>query len=137
MAAQGPGTLDFSGTATRGACGGGTPSSPCRVARSGRYCALCGVPDLDDQRAETAQFIRALLYSLRDRRVLLLSHAQNSRLHWPWLTNGRLRPDALQFGPNPAQHITLYGENLCHVRGYATTHPTKPPLVRQSQILRL
>lgn len=74
------------------------------------------VPDLDDQRAETAQFIRAMLYSLRDRHVLLLSHAQNSRLHWPWLTNGRLRPDALQFGPNPAQHITLYGENLCHVR---------------------
>ncbi|MFE3644256.1 pPIWI_RE module domain-containing protein [Streptomyces sp. NPDC059169] len=74
------------------------------------------VPDLEDQRAETAQFVRAMLYSLRDRPVLLLSHAQNSRLHWPWLTNGRLRPDALQFGHNPAQHITLYGENLCHVR---------------------
>ncbi|WP_432009242.1 pPIWI_RE module domain-containing protein [Streptomyces bacillaris] len=74
------------------------------------------VPDLEDQRAETAQFLRAMLYSLRDRRVLLLSHAQNSRLHWPWLTNGHLSADALQFGPNPAQHITLYGENLCHVR---------------------
>lgn len=74
------------------------------------------VPDLDDQRAETAQFVRAMLYSLRDRHVLLLSHAQNSRLHWPSLTNGRLCSDALRFGPNPAQHIALYGENLCHVR---------------------
>ncbi|MFQ6197734.1 pPIWI_RE module domain-containing protein [Streptomyces sp. NPDC000405] len=84
------------------------------------------VPDLDDQRAETSQFVRAMLYSLRDRHVLLLSHAQNSRLHWPWLANGRLYPDALQFGPNPAQHITLYGENLCHVRVRDNTSDETP-----------
>ncbi|MFF0967461.1 pPIWI_RE module domain-containing protein [Streptomyces sp. NPDC003703] len=74
------------------------------------------VPDLEEQRARTAQFVRSMLYSLRGRNVLLLSHAQNARLHWPWLTNGRLIPDALQFGANPAQHISLYGERLCHVR---------------------
>ncbi|MFH8220626.1 pPIWI_RE module domain-containing protein [Streptomyces sp. NPDC018057] len=74
------------------------------------------VPDLEEQRAQTAQFVRSMLYSLRGRDVLLLSHAQNARRHWPWLTNGRLIPDALQFGANPAQHISLYGERLCHVR---------------------
>ncbi|MGE7434785.1 pPIWI_RE module domain-containing protein [Kitasatospora sp. NPDC001175] len=73
-------------------------------------------PDLEDQQAEAAQFIRAMLYSLRNEPTLLLTHAQNSRLHWPWLRNGSLRQDMLQFGPSPAQRIDLYGDMLRHVR---------------------
>lgn len=73
-------------------------------------------PDLEEQRALTAQFIKPLLYSLRRKQVLLMTHAQNSRKYWPALTTGNLRQDTLQFGASAAQGIGVYGEGLRHVR---------------------
>jgi hypothetical protein len=73
-------------------------------------------PDFEEQRAITAQFIKPLLYSLRREQVLLMTHAQNSRGLWPFLVNGNLLRDSLQFGASPAQGIGLYGDALRHVR---------------------
>ena len=73
-------------------------------------------PDFEEQRAITAQFIKPLLYSLRREQVLLMTHAQNSRGLWPFLVNGNLLRDSLQFGASPAQGIGLYGDGLRHVR---------------------
>lgn len=73
-------------------------------------------PDLEEQRAITAQFIKPLLYSLRRQQVLLMTHAQNSRNLWPALMNGNLRQDTLQFGASAPQGIGLYGNGLRHVR---------------------
>jgi hypothetical protein len=73
-------------------------------------------PDFEEQRAITAQFIKPLLYSLRREQVLPMTHAQNSRGLRPFLGNGNLRRDSLQFGASPAQGISLYGEGLRHVR---------------------
>ncbi|GAA2811844.1 pPIWI_RE module domain-containing protein [Kribbella solani] len=74
------------------------------------------VPDLATQQADAENFVKAMLYSLRDRRVLLLTHAQNSRPLWTWLQNGRLEKDLLGFSSGPGQDIGLYGDRLCHVR---------------------
>jgi len=73
-------------------------------------------PDFEEQRAITAQFIKPLLYSLRREEVLLITHAQNTRGLWPFLVNGNLLRDSLQFGASPAQGIGLYGDGLRHVR---------------------
>jgi hypothetical protein len=73
-------------------------------------------PDLEEQRAITAQFIKPMLYSLRREQVLLMTHLQNSRNLWPALMNGNLRQDTLQFGASAAQGIGLYGNGLRHVR---------------------
>jgi hypothetical protein len=73
-------------------------------------------PDFEEQRAITAQFIKPLLYSLRREQVLLMTHAQNTRGLWPFLVNGNLLRDSLQFGASPAQEIGLYGDGLRHVR---------------------
>ena len=73
-------------------------------------------PDFEERRAITAQFIKPLLYSLRREQVLLMTHAQNSRSLWPFLVNGNLLRDSLQFGASPAQGIGLYGDALRHVR---------------------
>lgn len=73
-------------------------------------------PDFEEQRAITAQFIKPLLYSLRREQVLLMTHAQNSRGLWPFLVNGNLLRDSLQFGASLAQGIGLYGDGLRHVR---------------------
>ena len=73
-------------------------------------------PDFEEQRAITAQFIKPLLYSLRREQVLLITHAQNTRGLWPFLVNGNLLRDSLQFGASPAQEIGLYGDGLRHVR---------------------
>jgi hypothetical protein len=78
--------------------------------------ARAWAPDLEEQRAITAQFIKTLLYSLRGEQVLLMTHAQNSRNRWPALLNGNLRRDTLQFGASAAQGIGLYSEGLRHVR---------------------
>jgi hypothetical protein len=45
-----------------------------------------------------------------------MTHAQNSRGLWPFLVNGNLLRDSLQFGASAAQGIGLYGDGLRHVR---------------------
>jgi hypothetical protein len=52
----------------------------------------------------------------RREQVLLLTHAQNSRGFLPFLVNGNLLRDSLQFGASAAQGIGLYGDGLRHVR---------------------
>ncbi|MDI3420611.1 pPIWI_RE module domain-containing protein [Streptomyces luteolus] len=57
--------------------------------------------DLAQQRRETAAFLQRVLHSLRGRPTALITHAQNSRLHWPWLQDGRIEPDAVRIGHAP------------------------------------
>jgi hypothetical protein len=45
-----------------------------------------------------------------------MTHAQNSRGLWPFMVNGNLLRDSLQFSASPAQGIGLYGDGLRNVR---------------------
>ncbi|MEV7234113.1 RNaseH domain-containing protein [Streptomyces sp. NPDC051020] len=58
--------------------------------------------NLADQRKETTRFVQRMLYSLRSSPTVLITHAQNSRLHWPWLQDGRAVRDLLKTGHAPA-----------------------------------
>ncbi|WP_340556988.1 pPIWI_RE module domain-containing protein [Streptomyces sp. GSL17-111] len=61
--------------------------------------------NLEEQRRRTARFLQRLLHSLRGRPTVLITHAQNSRLHWPWLQDGRVIRDLLKDGHAPARRI--------------------------------
>ncbi len=54
--------------------------------------------NLAQQRTETAAFLQRVLHSLRGRPTVLLTHAQNSRLHWPWLQDGQVEADLIRMG---------------------------------------
>ncbi|MFJ7259059.1 pPIWI_RE module domain-containing protein [Streptomyces globosus] len=69
--------------------------------------------NLAEQRQATARFLQRMLYSLRDRPTVLITHAQNSRLHWPWLQDGQTVRDLVKTGHAPAG---LIDGMLRHVR---------------------
>jgi RNaseH domain of pPIWI_RE len=54
--------------------------------------------NLEEQRKETARFLQRMLLSLRGAPTALITHSQNSRLHWPWLQDGRLIADLIKTG---------------------------------------
>ena len=68
------------------------------------------------QRAETARFIRQVLYTLRGEHTVVLTHAQNARQSWDWLQDGLLEPDRIQLGDGPVQSLALQGRNLRVIR---------------------
>ena len=57
--------------------------------------------NLSEQREETACFLQRVLHSLRLHPTVLITHAQNSRSHWPWLQDGQIQPDAIRVGHAP------------------------------------
>jgi hypothetical protein len=68
------------------------------------------------RRAETARFVRQVLYTLRGEHTVVLTHAQNARQSWDWLQDGRLEPDRIQLGDGPVQSLALHGRNLRIIR---------------------
>ncbi|MFJ2231318.1 pPIWI_RE module domain-containing protein [Streptomyces halstedii] len=54
--------------------------------------------DMDEQRRTTARYLQKMVRSLRGRPTVLLTHSQNSRLHWPWLQDGRTEQDLIKTG---------------------------------------
>ncbi|MEU8004228.1 DUF3962 domain-containing protein [Catellatospora sp. NPDC049111] len=61
--------------------------------------------NVDEQRQATATFLQRLIRSLRGQPTLLLVHAQNSRLHWPWIQDGQVEPDLIKTGHAPASTL--------------------------------
>ncbi|WP_097900038.1 pPIWI_RE module domain-containing protein [Streptomyces sp. b94] len=61
--------------------------------------------NLAQQRKETAAFLQRVLHSLRGQPTALITHAQNSRLHWPWLQDGRIERDLIRTGHAPAGRL--------------------------------
>lgn len=61
--------------------------------------------NLDEQRRDTESFLQKMIYSLRGRPTALLTHAQNSRMHWPWLQDGQAEPDLIRLGHAPAAYL--------------------------------
>ncbi len=54
--------------------------------------------NMDEQRRATARYLQKMVRSLRGRPTALLTHSQNSRLHWPWLQDGRTEQDLIKTG---------------------------------------
>ncbi|WP_406351721.1 pPIWI_RE module domain-containing protein [Streptomyces sp. NBC_00658] len=74
--------------------------------------------NLAQQRRETASFLQRMLHSLRGTPTVLITHAQNSRLHWPWLQDGQIIRDLIK--PGHAGAGRLDDElRLVRVRGRA------------------
>ncbi|MEU4083097.1 pPIWI_RE module domain-containing protein [Streptomyces aureus] len=61
--------------------------------------------NLVQQRRETAGFLQRMLHSLRGVPTVLITHAQNSRLHWPWLQDGQIIRDLVKPGHAPAGRL--------------------------------
>lgn len=61
--------------------------------------------NLAQQRRETAAFLQRVLHSLRGQPTVLITHAQNSRLHWPWLQDGHTERDLIKTGHAPAGRL--------------------------------
>ncbi|WP_327393176.1 DUF3962 domain-containing protein [Streptomyces sp. NBC_01186] len=61
--------------------------------------------NLAHQRRETASFLQRMLHSLRGEPTVLIAHAQNSRLHWPWLQDGQAIRDLIKPGHAPAGRL--------------------------------
>ncbi|MFE1995240.1 pPIWI_RE module domain-containing protein [Streptomyces parvulus] len=61
--------------------------------------------NLAEQREETAAFLQRVLHALRGQPTVLMSHAQNSRLHWPWLQDARLERDLIRTGHAPVGRL--------------------------------
>ncbi|PZG12130.1 DUF3893 domain-containing protein [Micromonospora craterilacus] len=57
---------------------------------------------MDEQRQDTARYLQKMIRSLRGHPTLLIAHAQNSRMHWPWLQDGQAEPDSIKTGHAPA-----------------------------------
>ncbi|MFD0398274.1 pPIWI_RE module domain-containing protein [Kitasatospora sp. NPDC127121] len=76
--------------------------------------------NLAQQRRETASFIQRMLFSLRTTggRTVLITHSQNSRMHWPWLQDGRVEPDAVEDGAAGPRGLDP-GLRLVRIRGGA------------------
>lgn len=66
----------------------------------------------DEQSAHAATFIQNTLYSLKSEPTLVVTHAQNTRYRWPWLQNGDIEADRIQFGAGPMQRLALHGKKL-------------------------
>ncbi|WP_328671970.1 pPIWI_RE module domain-containing protein [Streptomyces sp. NBC_00328] len=78
--------------------GGSLPDAPRVTGKQWRT-------NLAQQRKETAAFLQRVLHSLRGQPTVLITHAQNSRLHWPWLQDGRIEPDLIKTGHAPAGRL--------------------------------
>jgi hypothetical protein len=76
--------------------------------------------NLAQQRGESAAFIQRMLFSLRttDGPTVLITHSQNSRMHWPWLQDGRVEPDAVEDGAAGPRGLDP-GLRLVRIRGGA------------------
>jgi hypothetical protein len=61
--------------------------------------------NLAQQRRETAAFLQRVLHSLRGTPTALIAHAQNSRMHWPWLQDGQTVRDLIRTGHAPAARL--------------------------------
>ncbi|SFQ77718.1 pPIWI_RE module domain-containing protein [Amycolatopsis rubida] len=66
----------------------------------------------EDQQRICASQLKRLLAQVRGRPTMVVAGAHNLRLVWPWLQNGQLVPDFLQFGEQPPQRIDVYGRDL-------------------------
>lgn len=53
--------------------------------------------DGDDPKAAARRFLASVLADLSEQDALLMARAQNARAAWPWLQNGRIAVDALEF----------------------------------------
>ena len=74
-----------------------------------------GVKYLKDVSPLIQKLVRRDLLSGQD--VLLTAHAQNARLAWPWLQNGKLSPDFLAFNTEAGQPIADWrGLRIVRVR---------------------
>ncbi len=74
--------------------------------------------NLEEQRRKTARYLQRMIRSLRGHPTLLLTHSQNSRLHWPWLQDGQAVPDLIRTGHAPAGRLDP-DLRLVRVRGAA------------------
>ncbi|MFD0883425.1 pPIWI_RE module domain-containing protein [Streptosporangium algeriense] len=74
--------------------------------------------NLEEQRRRTARYLQKVVRSLRGHPTLLLTHSQNSRLHWPWLQDGQAVPDLIRTGHAPAGRLDP-DLRLVRVRGMA------------------
>ena len=70
----------------------------------------------EQQKAETARFVRQILYNLRGEPTVALVHAQNMRSRWEWVSNNRVIADKIQVGNGPVQELVLHGKNLRLIR---------------------
>lgn len=61
--------------------------------------------NMDEQRRETERYLQKMLRSLRGHPTALLAHSQNSRMHWPWLQDGRTEQDLIKTGHAPPSHL--------------------------------
>jgi argonaute-like protein/RNase H domain-containing protein/MID domain-containing protein len=57
--------------------------------------------DREEQRKETARYLQKMIRSLRGEPTMLLTHSQNSRMHWPWLQDGQTEMDLIRTGHAP------------------------------------
>lgn len=60
---------------------------------------------MDEQRRETERYLQKMLRSLRGHPTALLTHSQNSRMHWPWLQDSQTEQDLVKTGHAPASHL--------------------------------
>ncbi|KRV49009.1 hypothetical protein AQ490_22100 [Wenjunlia vitaminophila] len=74
--------------------------------------------NLAEQRRQTANFLQRVLHSLHGQPTALITHAQNSRHHWPWLQDGAVVRDLLRLGHAPASRLNDE-LRLIRVRGIA------------------
>ncbi|MEO3976480.1 DUF3962 domain-containing protein [Streptomyces sp. CAU 1734] len=74
---------------------GGTADEAPRITAQARRT------NLSEQRKDTARFLQRMLHSLRHHPTVLLTHAQNSRSHWPWLQDGQVERDTIRVGHAP------------------------------------
>lgn len=70
----------------------------------------------EQQTKAVAAFVQNTLYALRSTPTVVVTHAQNTRKRWPWLTNSGLLRDRIALGNGPAQRISLFGNNLRFAR---------------------
>ncbi|MFE2599611.1 pPIWI_RE module domain-containing protein [Streptomyces sp. NPDC059396] len=70
----------------------------------------------EQRKRAVADSVQEILFSLRDRPTLLLAHAQNARLLWPWLQNGHIERDVVQLHGRAPQRVGLQGPGLRLVR---------------------
>ncbi|MFD4407551.1 pPIWI_RE module domain-containing protein [Nocardia sp. NPDC058499] len=83
--------------------------------------------DLAAQRHHTARFVQQILSGLRGKPTLLLTHAQNTRGRWPWLTNPGLVDGRISLGDGPLQRLTMQGPHLRIVRVATHDRDETPP----------
>jgi len=61
--------------------------------------------NMDEQRRDTERYMQKMLRSLRGHPTALLTHSQNSRMHWPWLQDSRTEQDLIKTGHAPPSNL--------------------------------